>query len=841
MSFSKSIFSFFIIVILFLFFGISSVFAGNVGTTEACQIAKAEAIAEGRGDATTIETNGRFFCYDETNMNEFLQDGDAFVNDSENTSHLTIGSVHNLEPGPGIEPGARLELHVCRIDLLDTGKIRIPSPATSSHGGISKIIINTTDGTYLNGTPCLSEGNHFHMAGSLEAKGHNGWVEIETFDYSMNLGGYLEATGSIDVSGDPTLISGPPVNGVNGESEGYSYGGTGGGRGDNPSGTGGKGAYGGGGGNSRYVGGKGGFGGGSGSGSTHSTAGHGGGGGGTIKIQTDSSLTINGNLSANGGNGGTGILQYQYFWGGGGGGGGTIEIQATSSLTINGNLSANGGRGEKNPHHGLYVGGGGGGGTIKIQTDSSLTINGNLSANGGPGGPVHYNTAGGGGGGTIKITTKDETTISNSIDAKGGRGGGGGGHNGSIKISTLAGTSGFPLHLNGPLTATGNNTTGTIELKAFSVNVASPITGASEMVIESLATSTINNTLSNATEIKLNGFFFEINSPITTAPTASTSIEISSTSSLNILVNLTTHNTNAIATAGRIKLNSTSSSIYIGSPTIQPIISALYGKIELSNGTTTVEPDASIVIEKGTLTSGEIYLISAGNILLNSADAILSANSDSATVPAIGRIGIQNCGKLTIKGKILTYLNVNTGAISIYSNEIDAFNGSEIRAKNVSYIIFISTCEGLEEDTPGAKCPPLRATLNPLPAIIHDTGATCALGLPNIPPYKPEIVVPTLGSKGVPLCPYLKWKSGDAEGQNVTFQIYLSTNKIEVRNKVLNAKIVEFTTSTNSDGSKLYYEFSLSEGRWGLDPTKPVCNLEMNKRYYWKVIVTDIP
>jgi len=815
MSFSKLIFCFFI-VILFSFFGIFSVFAGNIGTTDACQTAKAKAIAEGRGDENTIETNGRFFCYDETNITEFLQQGDAFDNDAENTSHLTIGSFHTFEPG------TRVEFHVCRIDLLDTGKISIPGPATSSHAGIAKIIINTTDGTYLGGTLCLSQGNHFHMAGSLEAKGHSGWVEIETFHYHMNLEGY-PATGSIDVSGDVNLVSGTGVDGVNPESESYGYGGNGG---VDP--WGGKG------------GGGGGWYGGNPSGGNKNGSGSfgGGGAGGTIKIQTNSSLIINGNLSASGGSGRSNTD------GGGGGAGGTIKIQTGSSLIINGNLSASGGSGG-NGHLGITYskgGGGGAGGTIKIQTGSSLIINGNLSASGGNGGNAARLVRRGvnGGGGTIKIFTKDETTISNSLAANGGVGVHLN-HNGSIKISTLANASGFPLYLNGPLTATGNNTTGTIELKAFSINVTQPISGAKEMIIESLATSTINNSLSGAIEIKLNGFSFEINSPITTAAAASTSIEISSTSSLNILANLTTHNTNAIATAGRIKLNSTSSSIYIGTPTNQPTttISALYGKIELSNGTTTVEPDASITIEKGTLAGSEIYLISGGNINLNTA-ATLSANG-SPTANAIGRIGIQNCGKLTLKGKILTYSHVNTGAISIYSNEIDAFTGSEIKAKNTIYVIFLSKCEGLEEP-PGTKCLPLRATLNPIPTIIQEEGASCVLGVPNIPPYKPEKEIsPSLGATGVPLCPYLKWQSGDPEGQDVTFQIYLSIDKDEVIAKVLKAKIAEFTTSTNPDGSKLYYKFYLSEARWGLDPTKPVCNLEMNQKYYWKVIVTDIP
>jgi len=836
MSFSKSIFCF-LIIILFCFFGISSVFAGNIGTTQACQIAKAKAIAEGRGDddptsPNYIETNGRFFCYDETNMVKFLQriDNntlDAFVNNATDTSHLTIGAVHTFEPG------VRVEFHVCRIDLLDTGKISVPSPATSSHAGIAKIIINTTDGTYLGGTPCLSQGNHFHMAGSIEAKGHSGWVEIETFHYHMNLEGYT-ATGSIDVSGKDAFCSVgqtiETIDGVNGESKDYSYGGRGGGNYHSPSIHCGKGAYGGGGGcGSRRVGGVGGFGGGC--GGNHSAAGsYGGGGGGIIKIQATSSLIINGNLSVNGGIGGT----TGSFYHGGGGGGGTIEIQTSGSLTINGNLSANGGNAPCN----WSCGGGGGGGTIEIQTDSSLSINGNLSVNGGRSTGGYYN-GGGGGGGTIKIITKGETTVSNSLNANGGTGAAWG-HNGSIKISTLANASGFPLYLNAPLSAVGNYTTGTIEIKAFSVNTTQPITGAKVMTIESLATSTINGELRNTVEIKLNGFSFEINSPITTVAATSTSIEISSTSSLNILANLTTHNTNAIATAGRIKLNSTSSSIYIGSPTIRPIINAPFGKIELSNGTTTVEPDASITIEKGTLSSSEIYLISGGNINLNTTDAILSANG-SPTANAIGRIGIQNCGKLTIKGKILSYSYVNTGAISIYSNEITAFTNSEIKAKNTIYIIFLSSCEGLEEP-PGTTCLPLRATLNPTPTIIQDPGATCVLGAPNIPPYKPEKEIsPSLGATGVPLCPYLRWQSGDPEGQDVTFQIYLSTVRSEVKNNLFNVKIAEFTTSTNPDGSKLYYKFYLSEARWGLDPTKPVCNLEMDKKYYWKVIVTDIP
>jgi hypothetical protein len=76
----------------------------------------------------------------------------------------------------------------------------------------------------------------------------------------------------------------------------------------------------------------------------------------------------------------------RFFSGGGGGSGGSIWIRAGGSITINGFITSNGGNGGS---PGVSLGGGGGGGsggTIFLQSESTITNAGTISATGGTGG-----------------------------------------------------------------------------------------------------------------------------------------------------------------------------------------------------------------------------------------------------------------------------------------------------------------------------------------------------------------------------------------------------------------------------------------------------------------------
>jgi len=94
----------------------------------------------------------------------------------------------------------------------------------------------------------------------------------------------------------------------------------------------------------------------------------------------------------------------------GGYGGGALKMNVSGTLTVNGRLSANGGNGG-------YSAGGGSGGSLNLQNISFLTGNGVISANGGS----TTGTAGGGGGGRIAMNCVSNN-FAGQITAYGGSG-----------------------------------------------------------------------------------------------------------------------------------------------------------------------------------------------------------------------------------------------------------------------------------------------------------------------------------------------------------------------------------------------------------------------------------
>ncbi len=108
----------------------------------------------------------------------------------------------------------------------------------------------------------------------------------------------------------------------------------------------------------------------------------------------------------------------RYVTDNGGAGGGIIKIVATT-LTINGTLSANGGQGNACGSPGGSAGGGGAGGGIKIQV-TTLAGNGLLRADGGRGGFSVTCEGGGGGGGGRILVVATESTFSGSASSAAG-------------------------------------------------------------------------------------------------------------------------------------------------------------------------------------------------------------------------------------------------------------------------------------------------------------------------------------------------------------------------------------------------------------------------------------
>ncbi|MFZ2188032.1 MAG: fibronectin type III domain-containing protein, partial [Candidatus Moraniibacteriota bacterium] len=97
----------------------------------------------------------------------------------------------------------------------------------------------------------------------------------------------------------------------------------------------------------------------------------------------------------------------------GGAGGGAVKLAVTGTTTIDGSITANGGNGSGGSNNTL-IGGGGSGGSIWINTNI-LAGNGSLSANGGIAGSWAGWYAGGGGGGRIALQYTTKTFVDSSV------------------------------------------------------------------------------------------------------------------------------------------------------------------------------------------------------------------------------------------------------------------------------------------------------------------------------------------------------------------------------------------------------------------------------------------
>ncbi len=291
----------------------------------------------------------------------------------------------------------------------------------------------TITGIYFDGI-AVFDFNSISVAGNQQFYGGTGSLPLALLSRSN---ASIAAGGVIDVSGSstPTSSGGSPINlggpggGIGGET---GYGGNGG-PGGGPGGGGGGDVlrspfnpptYGGGGG--------GGFGGSGGGGGFGGSGGGFGGSGG--HAYGDLTQMLQG---GSGGGGGYGI---------GGGGGGAIELGAVGSLTISGEIHADGSRQSGTSGYGY---GGGSGGGILLEA-RSVSLSGLLTAVGGDGGqdwskpgPNTFRVAGGGGGGGGQVTIRtlhglaDFSGDLSHILVTGGAGGTGGGNSGKAGIVTI--------------------------------------------------------------------------------------------------------------------------------------------------------------------------------------------------------------------------------------------------------------------------------------------------------------------------------------------------------------------------------------------------------------------
>ena len=97
--------------------------------------------------------------------------------------------------------------------------------------------------------------------------------------------------------------------------------------------------------------------------------GGGGGGGGAMVLASSGTITVNGNISANGGAGATPSSGQSYYSGGGGGSGGSIRLIA-NTIAGNGSITANAGGGGSNSGGGN--GGSGAAGRIRLEASNVL-------------------------------------------------------------------------------------------------------------------------------------------------------------------------------------------------------------------------------------------------------------------------------------------------------------------------------------------------------------------------------------------------------------------------------------------------------------------------------------
>jgi hypothetical protein len=105
--------------------------------------------------------------------------------------------------------------------------------------------------------------------------------------------------------------------------------------------------------------------------------------------------------------------------GDGGDGGGLLIVNATGTITINGTITANGGDGEPYPGGGTCDGSGGAGGGVKIVADTISQTTGTISVTGGSG---DTHGGGGGGGGVYLGYTTGNTLAYTDITMNGGIG-----------------------------------------------------------------------------------------------------------------------------------------------------------------------------------------------------------------------------------------------------------------------------------------------------------------------------------------------------------------------------------------------------------------------------------
>jgi hypothetical protein len=173
----------------------------------------------------------------------------------------------------------------------------------------------------------------------------------------------------------------------------------------------------------------------------------------------------------------------------GGNGGGAIHLTVSSTLTLNGKISANGGNGD-------YVSGGGSGGSIWL-TLNTFTGSGQISANGGNG----DGQAGGGSGGRVAITYTNNPALqfTGSISAGGGSGGTAGGA-GTIYLKDGTNLGTLLLNNNGLV---GTNTPVT---QAFGLAPNLQVTGGAVAEIQGLIPGFSNITVTGGSALSCRAF-----------------------------------------------------------------------------------------------------------------------------------------------------------------------------------------------------------------------------------------------------------------------------------------------------------------------------------------------
>lgn len=149
-----------------------------------------------------------------------------------------------------------------------------------------------------------------------------------------------------------------------------------------------------------------------------------------------SDITVGIQGGSGGGTAGGGFFGGSGYLAGGGGGGGGVELGATGTITITGEVLADGGDGQEGiAIQNVGSGGGGAGGGILVHA-TNINQNGTLSAQGGSalGAP---RDGGGGGGGAIALVYSDTGTFDNTggtQNVDGGMGGTGQGQDGDMGV-----------------------------------------------------------------------------------------------------------------------------------------------------------------------------------------------------------------------------------------------------------------------------------------------------------------------------------------------------------------------------------------------------------------------